>query len=382
MSKKRNTTPETFAAQAGGAIDAATGAIVAPIHITSTFERDADLGYGRGLIYGRPDNPTVTEAEAVITKLEGGDATLLFGAGMAAATSLFLSLERPAHVVVPEVMYWSLRNWLRVEAPGFGIEATFVDMTNADAVARAVRPGETRLVWIETPANPTWSVADIQAISAIAEWAGAATAVDSTCATPVLTQPLKLGADVVMHSATKYLNGHSDVLAGSLTFDDAGTGLAVRARNMRAQHGSLLGPFEAALLLRGMRTLHVRVAHQCRSAMAIAQAMADHAGIAEVLYPGLESAPGRELATRQMRGGFGGMLSIRVNGGEQAAVAAAAQLQIWKRATSLGGVESLVEHRASIEGEGTPCPPDLLRLSVGLETIDDLIRDLDQALDQ
>jgi cystathionine gamma-synthase len=273
-----------------------------------------------------------------------------------------------------------LRNWLGVEAATHGIEATFVDTTDADVVARAIRPGETKLVWLETPANPLWQISDIAAIAAIANWAGAALAVDSTCATPVLSKPLKLGADVVMHSATKYLNGHSDVLAGSLTFADGTSDLAQAAIKLRGQHGNVLGPFEAAMLLRGMRTLFVRVAHQCRSAEALAQALAGHANVAEVLYPGLASSAGHALAAKQMRGGFGGMLSIRVKGGEGTAVAAAARLNIWKRATSLGGVESLVEHRASIEGPGSPCPPDLLRLSVGLEAVDDLMADLDQAL--
>lgn len=373
-------TPESYAAQAGGAVDAETGAITPPIHITTTFERDGDLGYPKELIYGRPDNATVRQAESVITALEQGERSLLFGSGMSAAVSLFLSLAKPAHVIAPSVMYWALRDWLAKEAPKFGIEATFVDSTDSDLIARAIRPGETQLVWLETPANPLWQIADIRAVAAIANWAGAALAVDSTCATPVLSQPLKLGADVVMHSATKYLNGHSDVLAGSLTFADGTGELAGDVARLRGQHGNILGPFEAAMLLRGMRTLHVRVAHQCRSAEAMARALADHEQVEEVLYPGLATAPGHALAAKQMSGGFGGMLSVRVKGGELAAIATAARLEVWKRATSLGGVESLVEHRASIEGPDSPCPPDLLRLSVGLETVDDLIADLDQAL--
>lgn len=373
-------TPESYAAQAGGAVDAETGAITPPIHITTTFEREGDLGYPKEFIYGRPDNATVRQAEGVITALEQGERSLLFGSGMSAAVSLVLSLAKPAHVIAPTVMYWALRDWLAKEAPKFGIEATFVDTTDSDLIARAIRPGETQLVWLETPANPLWQIADVRAVAAIANWAGAALAVDSTCATPVLSQPLSLGADVVMHSATKYLNGHSDVLAGSLTFADGTGELAGDVARLRGQHGTILGPFEAAMLLRGMRTLHVRVAHQCRSAEAIARALAAHAQVEEVLYPGLAAAPGHALAARQMSGGFGGMLSVRVKGGELAAVATAARLEVWKRATSLGGVESLVEHRASIEGPDSPCPPDLLRLSVGLETVDDLIADLDQAL--
>lgn len=376
----KNITAQTFAAQAGGDVDTATGALVAPIHITSTYERAPDLTYPKGLIYARPDNATVHQAEQVITRLEQGASTLLFGAGMAAAVSLFLSLPKPAHIIAPKVMYWSLRNWLANEAPKFGIEPTFVDTTDNDLIARAIRPGETRLVWLETPANPLWQISDIAAIAAIANWAGAALAVDSTCATPILSQPLIAGADIVMHSATKYLNGHSDVIAGALTFADADTDLCRAVTTLRGQHGNILGPFEAAMLLRGMRTLHVRVAHQCQSAMSIATLLSEHSHVAEVLYPGLPNALGHALAAKQMSGGFGGMLSVRVKGGEAAAIHAAARLSVWKRATSLGGVESLVEHRASIEGPDTPCPPDLLRLSVGLESVDDLITDLDQAL--
>lgn len=376
----KSITPETFAAQAGGNIDSDTGAVVAPIHITTTYERGPDLSYPTGFIYARPDNATVREAEAVITSLESGDQTLLFGSGMAAAVSLFLSLPRPTHVIAPKVMYWSLRNWLGNEAASFGIETTFVDTTDTDLIARAIRPGETKLVWLETPANPLWQLSDISAIAAIANWAGAALAVDSTCATPVLSQPIKLGADVVMHSATKYLNGHSDVIAGSLTFVDQQDELAQTATKLRGQHGNILGPFEAAMLLRGMRTLHVRVNHQCHSTLDLARALSSHPNIDEVLYPGLESSPAHKLAAKQMAGGFGGMLSVRIKGGETAAIATAARLNVWKRATSLGGVESLVEHRASIEGPSSPCPPDLLRLSVGLESVDDLFADLDQAL--
>jgi cystathionine gamma-synthase len=290
-----------------------------------------------------------------------------------------LALERPAHVVAPKVMYWGLRKWLQDEAPAFGIETTFVDADDAAAIGRAIRPRQTGLVWIETPANPLWSLTDIAATAQLAHAAGALLAVDSTVPTPVLTRPLALGADVVMHSGTKYLGGHSDVIAGALVFARADACFE-RAQRLRTTLGGILGPFEAALLLRGMRTLYVRVRHQCASAMTIARHFARHPRIEAVLYPGLESHPGHALAARQMQGGFGGMLSVRVKGGESAAVAAAAKVEVWKRATSLGGVESLIEHRASIEGPGSPCPPDLLRLSVGLESADDLIADLEQAI--
>ena len=234
-------------------------------------------------------------------------------------------------------------------------------------------------MWIETPANPLWSVTDIAGAADIAHRAGALLAVDSTAATPVLTRPLALGADIVMHSATKYLNGHSDVIAGSLTTARKDR-FWERICAARSGGGAILGGFEAFLLLRGMRTLFPRVERACQSAQHIAAALAADRRVREVLYPGLPGHPGHAIAARQMTGGFGGMLSIRVSGGAQAAIAAAARVELWQRATSLGGVESLIEHRASIEGADSPAPPDLLRLSVGIEDPADLLADLDAAL--
>lgn len=375
----RNLAPETVAAQAGGAVDTETGGIVPPLHVATTFVRDPDNQYRKGYSYGRPDNATVRQVEGVLTELEGGAAGMVLASGMTAATTAFLALERPAHVVAPAVMYWGLRKWLQEDAPSLGIEATFVDAGDAAAIRAAVRPGKTRMVWIETPANPLWTITDVEEAARIAHAAGAILAVDSTVPTPVLMNPIALGADVVMHSATKYLNGHSDVVAGALVFKEKGAHFE-RAARVRGMLGGILGPFEAALLLRGLRTLHVRVRHQSAAAMAIAQHFARQPGIEAVLYPGLASHPGHAVAVRQMRGGFGGMLSVRVKGGERAAIATAAGVRIWKRATSLGGIESLIEHRASVEGPTSPCPLDLLRLSVGLEATDDLIGDLEQAL--
>jgi cystathionine gamma-synthase len=276
-------------------------------------------------------------------------------------------------------MYWSLRNWLGTFATNWGLSIEFVDADSTDAIAAAVKPGATKLVWLETPANPTWSVTDIAAAAEIAHKAGALLAVDSTVATPVLTRPIEHGADIVMHSATKYLNGHSDIIAGALVGarDDEHW---AKLRLIRAQLGTILGQTEAWLLMRGMRTLFPRVQWACRSAELLAQKLAEHPMVAEVLYPGLPSFAGHAVAKKQMSGGFSGMLSVRVKGGERLAIATAARVELWKRATSLGGVESLIEHRASIEGPGTPCPPDLLRLSVGMEDAGDLYADLDQAL--
>jgi cystathionine gamma-synthase len=371
--------PRTVAAQALGAVEPTTKAVVPPVHVATTFVRDPDNQYRSGFLYGRPDNATVRQAEALIAALEGADEAMLFGAGMAAAVAVVLAHEPPAHVVAPTVMYWALRHWLVNEAPRYGYRVTLADMSDLDAVRAAVRPGETRLVWTETPANPLWTITDLAAVAAIAHAAGATLAVDSTVATPILTRPLALGADVVMHSATKYLNGHSDVIAGALA-TARNDGLWARIKTIRTGHGAILGPFEAWLLLRGLRTLDVRVRAQAQTAMDLATRLARHGNIDAVLYPGLPHHPGHAVAARQMAEGFGGMLSIRVNGGERAAIATAARVNLWKRATSLGGVESLIEHRASIEGPTSPCPTDLLRLSVGLEDADDLYADLDRAL--
>ena len=371
--------PRTLAAQALGRIDEQTRALVPPIQLSSTFIRDPDNLYRSGNSYGRPDNDTVREAEAVIGALEGAGETLAFGSGMSAAIALFLSLGPGARIVAPRAMYYGLRAWLANEAPAFGLRVDFADAEDLSALERAATPGETSLVWLETPCNPLWGVSDIEGAARVAHAAGALLAVDSTCATPVFTRPLALGADVVMHSASKYLNGHSDVIAGALCFA-RGDALFERTRAIRKAHGLILHPFEAFLLTRGLRTLDLRVRAAATNALELAVRLSNHAAVSEVLYPGLPHHPGHDVARRQMQGGFGGMLSIRVRGGGEAAIAAAARVALWKRATSLGGVESLIEHRASIEGPDSPCPPDLLRLSAGIEDVEDLWRDIDRAL--
>ena len=369
----------TLAAQAMGHIDEASRAVVPPIHIATTFIRDPDNAYSTGNIYGRPDNLTVREAEGIIAALEGAAEAMVLGSGMSAATAVFLALRPGDHVIAPEVMYWGLRHWLLHEATEWGLRIDLVDTSDVAAVKAALRPGETRLVWLETPSNPMWSITDIAAVAAVAHAAGARVAVDSTCATPVLTRPLELGADLVMHSATKYLNGHSDVIAGALA-TRAKDAFWTRIRRNRSILGQILAPLEAYMLIRGMRTLHLRVKAACDTAMELALRLSNHQAISHVLYPGLPEHPGHDVAKRQMQGGFGGMLSIRLRGGEAAAIACAAKVKLWKRATSLGGVESLIEHRGSIEGAGSPCPLDLLRLSAGIEDVEDLYRDLAAAL--
>lgn len=370
----------SLAAQALGHVDPVTRGVVTPLHVATTFLRDPDNGYSSGFSYARPDNATVREAEAVLAMLEEAQAgALLFGSGMAAATTVFTALEPGDHVLAPRVMYWGLKHWLSAEMPRRGIAVDFIDMDDLAALERAIRPGTTKLVWIETPGNPLWTITDIAQAARIAHAAGARLAVDSTAASPIHTRPLTLGADIVMHSATKILNGHSDVVAGVL----AGARVDAfweRLAAIRASGGAILGPFEAYLLMRSLRTLPLRVAAQSAGAAELAHRFQGHPCVSHVLYPGLADDPGHAVAARQMEDGFGFMLSIRVAAGEAAAIRTAARVRLWKRATSLGGVESLIEHRASVEGPDSPCPPDLLRLSTGIEAVEDLFADLDAAL--
>lgn len=354
-----------------------------PVQASTTFARDSnyDLVSDR-FSYGRDENPGYLPAENMIAELESAAGALLFSSGMAAAAAVVQSLRPGDRVVAPRVMYWGLRNWLTDFCATWGLELAFFDTARPDALAEAIAESATRLVWIETPCNPTWDVIDIAEAARLAHDAGAMLAVDSTVATPVLTRPLTLGADLVMHSATKYLNGHSDVVAGALATRDTGTELWQRICDHRAHGGAIAGSFEAWLLQRGMRTLFLRVREACRSAQQIAEHFDGHPALEQVLYPGLPGHRGHQVARQQMHGGFGGMLSLRVRGGAAAALAAAGRCQVFIRATSLGGVESLIEHRYSIEGADSPVPPDLLRLSVGIESADDLIADLSQALER
>jgi cystathionine gamma-synthase len=372
--------PETLAAQALGYSDPATGGVVPAIQPSTTYLREPDNSYRFGNAYSRADNPGYRELEALVTELERGQASLCLASGMAAATTVFLALRPGDHVIAPRVMYWGLRNWLVEHARSSGLGLDLVPPGDLGALQAALRPGKTRLVWLETPANPTWEVTDIAGAAELAHAAGAYLAVDSTVATPVFTRPIELGADLVMHSATKYFGGHSDVMAGTLTCARTDE-LWERMVYLRANLGGILGPFETWLVVRGLRTLYLRVRSASETALYLATRLERHPGLVAVLYPGLASHPQHELAARQMRGGFGAMLSIRVRGGEEAAIRVAAHLRLFKRATSLGGVESLVEHRASVEGPTSPVPADLLRLSVGIEARDDLLNDLLRALE-
>ncbi len=373
-------TRETQIAQGLHYVDPETGGVVPPIQLSTTFARDEHYQLiGGHRSYSRDHNPTYDAAEAMLNELEGAHETKLFSSGMAAAAAVFQALKSGDHVVYPKVMYWGLRGWLLDFAETWQLKLSAFEPGVEGSLEAAVRPGETRLVWIETPCNPTWDIIDIQHAAEVAHAAGAKLAVDSTVATPVLTRPLELGADLVMHSATKYLNGHSDVLAGALA-TRADDELWQRIRTLRAELGALPGSVDAWLLQRGMRTLFLRVRQSSASAMTIATHFENHPAVDRVAYPGLESHPGHAIAKRQMHGGFSGMLSLLINGDENDALAVVNRCRVFIAATSLGSVESLIEHRYTIEGPDSPIPRNLVRLSVGAETVDDLIDDLEQAL--
>lgn len=374
MNDESFTDPATVAASMIGISDAETGDVAPHVKPATTYK------YGQGYVYYRDKGPGMQDVEEVLRRLEGGKAAMVFASGMGAATSLLVSLGPDAHVVAPETMYWFLRNWMINDARAFGLSVTLYRNGDLDAIRNAIQPGKTKAVWVETPANPDWSITDIQAAADIAHDAGALLFIDSTTAPPVITRPLELGADVVMHSATKFLNGHSDVLAGALITNETND-LWERVHHARAGFGATLGAFESWLLLRGMRTLDVRMQRHSENAMRVAEAMLSNPAVSHVLYPGLPDHPGHDIAKKQMKG-FGGMMSIRLKGGADAAARAVLRTKLFRNATSLGGTESLIEHRGPVEGPDSPTPQDLLRLSVGLENADDLIADLEQALGQ
>jgi cystathionine gamma-synthase len=380
MNSNKIYSPRTMAVQAGHFTDPHTGAVTPPIHASTTFARDDDYETIYSATYSRDGNPTYDQVEAVLAALDGGAGARVFGSGMAAITTFLQTLPAGAHIAAPRIMYHGAQDWLRRLVTERGMGLTLFDAADPAALAAAVRSEETALVWIESPVNPTWDVIDVAAAADVAHAAGAILAVDATVATPVFLRPLELGADMVFHSATKYLNGHSDVLAGVLVSaaDDARWAEIGRLRTLM---GGILGPFEAWLLLRGIRTLHLRVERAAANALAIAQHFENHLKLDVVLYPGLTSHPGHETAKRQMDGGFGAMLSILVRGGAEEARKVASATDLFIPATSLGGVESLIEHRATVEGPNSAVPKNLLRISVGIEDVADLIQDLETALD-
>ncbi len=381
MTPPNRATPETRAVQALHEIDPATGAVVPGIQPASTFARDADYALRNGYVYSRDTCPTVHHAERIIASLEDGAGALLFASGLAACAALFETVPPGKRIAAPRVMYHGAQDWLVRLRDRRGIGVDWFDAAQMATLEQAVRPGETGLLWLETPVNPNWDVIDIAAAARIGHAAGAVVAVDGTCASPVTTQALGLGADIVFHSATKYLNGHSDLTAGVLVTqveDEASREL----RWLRSRMGGVLGAFEAWLLIRGMRTLFVRFDKASANALAIARHLEGHAAIEQVLYPGLESHPQHAVAKRQMTRGFGGMLSILVRGGAVEAKRIASSTRLFLPATSLGGVESLIEHRKAVEGPHSVVPDNLIRISVGIEDLGDLVADLEQALAQ
>jgi cystathionine gamma-synthase len=377
MKTDRRMRIETLAVHAGHEIDAATGAVATPIHLSTTFERDAEGGYPHGYIYGRSANPNRQALEQALAALEGGEDAAAFGSGLAASNSVLQALAAGDHVVAPTDVYHGMTKLLREIYVRWGLEVSFVDMTKLDEVRRALTP-KTKLVWVETPSNPLLRITDIAAVTEIAHGTGALCACDNTWA-PIVQRPLDLGADLVMHSTTKYLGGHSDVTGGTIVAK-AKSDFFERVREIQTTCGAVPSPFDSWLILRGMRSLPWRMRGHSENALTVATWLADHQRVEAVHYPGLASDAGHEIAAKQMSA-FSGMLSFEVRGGREAAMSVAAKTKIFIRATSLGGVESLIEHRASIKGEDPRTPQGLLRLSIGLEHPDDLIEDLAQALE-
>ncbi len=381
MSSAENLSIETYLAQAGHYIDETSGGISPPVYLSTTYARDEAYEYLGDHSYARSGSPAWQVLEQVCAGLDGGVDALSFASGMAAICAVFETVDSGQHLVAPRVMYHGTHDWLRRIAIKRGIGLSLFDAADIEQLRAAVVPGQTAIVWIETPVNPTWDVIDIAAAAEIAHAAGAILAVDATVSSPVTTRALKLGADIVFHSATKYLNGHSDVLAGILVTardDERWQEIGL----VRTLMGGVLGPMDAWLLLRGLRTLSLRYQKSSHNAMRLARHFEKDPRLEQVLYPGLASHPGHEIAKRQMTNGFGGMLSLLVKGGAERAIAIASGLRLFVRATSLGGVESLVEHRASIEGPHSAVPPNLLRFSIGIENGDELIADLEQSLSQ
>ena len=378
MSSNQKQRPETIAAHALHAIDQATGAVVPPLYLSTTYARDENYQPLLKENYSRNGTPTLWQAEDTLAALEQGEQALLFPSGMAAITTLFATIPVGSHVVAPDVMYYGTRDWLkRLEAKGL-ISLTLFDPDDETAVARAITP-KTDLVWIETPLNPTWAVVDIAAAAEAAHSVGAILAVDATATAAVTTQPLTLGADIVFHSITKYLNGHSDVLGGVLIAAKTDERWA-EIKMLRTRSGAPLAPFDCWLLMRGMRTLFVRYAAASNNAMAIARHFSNHGKVETVLYPGLASHKSHAIAKRQMTNGYGGMMSFLLKADFAGARDFCTRLKVVTPATSLGGVESLAEHRKTVEGPSSPVPDNLVRFSIGIENVNDLISDIEQAL--
>ena len=369
---------ETLAIQSTLIHDANAGAVVPPIYLSTTFEREADGSYKHDYVYSRADNPNRKLLENSLAALENGAIAVAFASGMAATTALFQSLKSGDHLVVPNDAYYATNVLIAEVFTQWGLEMTKVDMTNLEEIKSAIQPN-TKLIWIETPSNPELKITDIEATANLAHEHGAILAVDNTWATPVMQRCLELGADVVMHSTTKFFGGHSDVLSGALIFKEVGI-LTEKIKTIQKLTGAVPSPFDCWLITRGIKTLPLRVKAQTETAMKLAEYLSQHPQIEKVHYPGLTSHPQHEIAKRQMTGGFGAMLAVQIKGDANNAMAVTGRLKLFTTATSLGGVESLIEHRKSIEGPDSPTPDNLLRISVGLENIEDLMEDWEIAL--
>ena len=369
---------ETILAQTGCEPDPQTGAVVSPLHLSTTFERAADGSYPREYIYGRNDNPNRRQFEEVLASLEGGTACAAFASGMAASTAVLLSLHPGDHAIIADDVYYGLRRLIDQVFSEWNLVYTSVNLSDTEALRSAFLP-QTRLVWAESPSNPMLKITDLEAVADMTHAAGALLIVDSTWATPLLQQPLALGADIVLHSVTKYLSGHSDVLGGAIVtkVEDP---FFERIRNVQRYGGPVMDPFSAWLSLRGMRSLGARMRLHSANARLIAGFLKNHTNVTRVHYPGLPDHPGHDIAKRQMLD-FGGMMSFEIPGSQDDALSVVARTHVFTRATSLGGTESLIEHRASIETPPTRTPDTLIRLSIGLEHVDDLLADLSQALE-
>ena len=385
----------TRAIHAGQEPDPRTGSVVPAIYATSTYKQDGIGGFREGYEYSRSANPTRTALEECLAALEGGVRGFAFASGLAGQDCIMRSVLTPGdHIVVPSDAYGGTYRYVNKVAGPWGIEHDITSVADVDAVRAAIRPGQTRLVWLETPTNPLLGIADIEAIAQVAHDAGALLAVDNTFATPYLQSPLALGADIVTHSTTKYAGGHSDVVGGAVVVAEHvavggyadGAELADRVAFHQNAIGAVAGPFDAWLVLRGLKTLAVRMERHCDNAERVVDYLTAHPGVTAVHYPGLPGHPGHDVAARQMTR-FGGMVSFRVRGGEDVAVKVCGETVLWTLGESLGGVESLIEHpgrmtHSSVAGTPLEVPADLIRLSVGIEDVDDLLADLGQALDR
>lgn len=368
---------ETKAIHTGHEVDPLTGAIAAPLYLSTTFEREADGSYPRGHIYSRLSNPNRDALERSLASLEGGEGAIAFASGLAAITTVFQALLPGDHVIASQDLYHGTTHILQDIFQPWGLEVSFIDVTDISKLEGAIQPN-TKIVFLETPSNPLLKITDIAAVAEIAHRAGALCVCDNTWATPLLQRPLELGADIVVHSTTKYFGGHSDVLGGA-SISKVQDAFFERMRMLQRIGGAVPAPFDCWLVLRGIQTLSCRMKQHSENAFAIATFLKDHPNVEKVYYPGLADHPGHEIVRKQMSQ-FGGMLSFQIKGDKDEALAFTGRLEIIRRATSLGGVESLIEHRASIEGPQSTTPDNLLRFSVGLENIEDLLADLDQAL--